>query len=127
MPHVAIAFCSLQHTTRNQCCHQASLHLQEYVNGQLKNKYGDAFIRGNNGEWSTLWLMSACCPTTDSLCLLPRSAVHQRCEEVMQQGICVVQGRPGQALVKQQHLMPCGQQARSQSRGLHAVATEDCD
>ena len=25
---------------------------EEYVNGQLKNKYGDAFIRGNNGEWS---------------------------------------------------------------------------
>ena len=24
--------------------------VQEYVNGQLKNKYGDAFIRGNNGE-----------------------------------------------------------------------------
>ena len=23
---------------------------EEYVNGQLKNKYGDAFIRGNNGE-----------------------------------------------------------------------------
>jgi hypothetical protein len=22
---------------------------QEYVNGQLKTKYGDAFIRGNNG------------------------------------------------------------------------------
>lgn len=22
---------------------------EEYVNGQLKNKYGDAFIRGNNG------------------------------------------------------------------------------
>ena len=22
--------------------------LQEYVNGQLKNKYGDCFIRGNN-------------------------------------------------------------------------------
>lgn len=21
---------------------------EEYVNGQLKNKYGDAFIRGNN-------------------------------------------------------------------------------
>lgn len=21
---------------------------QEYVNGQLKNKYGDAFVRGNN-------------------------------------------------------------------------------
>lgn len=22
---------------------------EEYVNSQLKNKYGDAFIRGNNG------------------------------------------------------------------------------
>jgi hypothetical protein len=29
------------------CC------MQEYVNGQLKNKYGDVFIRGNNGEWCT--------------------------------------------------------------------------
>jgi hypothetical protein len=26
------------------------LCLQEYVDGQLKNKYGDAFIRGNNGK-----------------------------------------------------------------------------
>ena len=26
-----------------------STFAQEYVNGQLKNKYGDAFIRGNNG------------------------------------------------------------------------------
>lgn len=26
---------------------------EEYVNGQLKNKYGDAFIRGNNGnDWN---------------------------------------------------------------------------
>jgi hypothetical protein len=25
---------------------------EEYVNGQLKNKYGDAFIRGNNGNTS---------------------------------------------------------------------------
>jgi hypothetical protein len=23
---------------------------EEYVNSQLKNKYGDAFIRGNNGN-----------------------------------------------------------------------------
>jgi U6 snRNA-associated Sm-like protein LSm6 len=23
---------------------------EEYVNSQLKNKYGDCFIRGNNGE-----------------------------------------------------------------------------
>ena len=26
---------------------------EEYVNGQLKNKYGDAFIRGNNGKLKT--------------------------------------------------------------------------
>ena len=26
---------------------------EEYVNGQLKAKYGDAFIRGNNGEHET--------------------------------------------------------------------------
>lgn len=29
---------------------------EEYVNGQLKNKYGDAFLRGNNGKWQgDLW------------------------------------------------------------------------
>jgi U6 snRNA-associated Sm-like protein LSm6 len=28
---------------------------EEYVNGQLKNKYGDAFIRGNNGKVSSLY------------------------------------------------------------------------
>lgn len=35
---------------------------EEYVNGQLKNKYGDAFLRGNNGKiikfiiiFSILW------------------------------------------------------------------------
>ncbi|KAK4486510.1 hypothetical protein RD792_009193 [Penstemon davidsonii] len=32
---------------------------EEYVNGQLKNKYGDAFIRGNNvrisgGNWAVI-------------------------------------------------------------------------
>lgn len=27
---------------------------EEYVNGQLKNKYGDAFIRGNNGKQKKL-------------------------------------------------------------------------
>ena len=27
---------------------------EEYANGQLKNKYGDAFIRGNNGYESCL-------------------------------------------------------------------------
>ena len=24
---------------------------EEYVDGQLKSKYGDCFIRGNNGVW----------------------------------------------------------------------------
>ena len=38
---------------------------EEYVNGQLKNKYGDAFIRGNNGEryfpyMPSMFTISAC-------------------------------------------------------------------
>ena len=28
---------------------------EEYVNGQLKARYGDCFIRGNNGELLTTW------------------------------------------------------------------------
>lgn len=31
---------------------------EEYVNGQLKNKYGDCFIRGNNGELAVTWCRS---------------------------------------------------------------------
>ena len=31
---------------------------EEYVNGQLKNKYGDAFIRGNNGNKAVLMIPS---------------------------------------------------------------------
>ncbi len=27
---------------------------QEIVDGQVKASFGDAFIRGNNGEWSTV-------------------------------------------------------------------------
>lgn len=30
---------------------------EEYVNGQLKNKYGDAFIRGNNGNYLSIVLL----------------------------------------------------------------------
>lgn len=30
---------------------------EEYVNNQLKNKYGDAFIRGNNGIFLIFLLM----------------------------------------------------------------------
>ena len=29
---------------------------EEYVNGQLKNKYGDTFIRGNNGKALIQWI-----------------------------------------------------------------------
>ncbi|KAI3453454.1 hypothetical protein Pfo_010117, partial [Paulownia fortunei] len=28
---------------------------EEYVNGQLKKKYGDAFIRGNNVLYISTW------------------------------------------------------------------------
>ena len=34
---------------------------EEYVNGQLKNKYGDAFIRGNNGKGFKLFDYSVTC------------------------------------------------------------------
>ena len=59
---------------------------EEYVNGQLKNKYGDAFIRGNNGEHSlrqTGWRTCLTCCDSDHL-LLHCSAVHQHSEELRQ-------------------------------------------
>jgi hypothetical protein len=34
---------------------------EEYVDGQLKSKYGDCFIRGNNG-------MLLCCTALSCLC-----------------------------------------------------------
>lgn len=36
---------------------------EEYVNGQLKNKYGDAFLRGNNGEGFRFTRLSGFCLT----------------------------------------------------------------
>ncbi|OWK14010.1 hypothetical protein Celaphus_00000539 [Cervus elaphus hippelaphus] len=39
---------------------------EEYVNGQLKNKYGDAFIRGNNGNSPSLYSYIA---STIGLCV----------------------------------------------------------
>ena len=30
---------------------------EEYVNGVVKNRYGDCFIRGNNGESGSLHLL----------------------------------------------------------------------
>lgn len=44
----------VQHLTGVLACLDGYMNIaleqtEEYVNGQLKNKYGDAFIRGNNG------------------------------------------------------------------------------
>lgn len=33
---------------------------EEYVNGQLMNKYGDAFIRGNNGGFLLIFVRALC-------------------------------------------------------------------
>ena len=59
---------------------------EEYVNGQLKAKYGDTFIRGNNGALvpSPSIMLSVlterCCPACVP-CL--RSALHQHAEETL--------------------------------------------
>lgn len=73
---------------------------EEYIDGQLKNKYGDCFIRGNNGEHSKFGRLVSCSsqnlfsPSTPSLCrrfaLLmltlqysathSSSSVHKRCQ-----------------------------------------------
>lgn len=53
---VAPLHCSRQAGQRR--VHTGHATLQEYVNGQLKTRYGDCFIRGNNGapcligEWA---------------------------------------------------------------------------
>ena len=49
---------------------------EEYVNGQLKNKYGDAFIRGNNGKCIAANLSASSCvailpPANNSSLALP--------------------------------------------------------
>jgi len=44
---------------------------EEYVNGQLKNKYGDAFIRGNNGKYMLLYHQQ-------QLCLLPQCSYSEK-------------------------------------------------
>ncbi len=44
---------------------------EEHVNGRVTNRYGDAFIRGNNGEFShvsaALLLTRLCCKYSISL------------------------------------------------------------
>jgi hypothetical protein len=63
---------------------------EEYVNGQLKNKYGDAFIRGNNGTlmdltlYFTAVIQPSCWPVSllfdwfFSLLMQFSTLVHQR-------------------------------------------------
>lgn len=45
---------------------------EEYVGGQLKNKYGDAFIRGNNGEikFKSVMIKISLCEFTCSMMLM---------------------------------------------------------
>lgn len=45
---------------------------EEYVDGQLKNKYGDCFIRGNNGKIFTICLIYF------SVFFVPLSFVYKR-------------------------------------------------
>lgn len=47
-------------------------HTEEYVNGVKKNSYGDAFIRGNNGQFRSIrkhdggdWRCVQCCRLID--------------------------------------------------------------
>lgn len=52
---------------------------QEYVQGQLKNRYGDAFIRGNNGtrNWYQQLLFTGQISTGHEPCFVTCSPVHQ--------------------------------------------------
>lgn len=50
---------------------------EEYVNGQLKNKYGDAFIRGNNGEIHFPFLsLAVTLAVTEPLCSTQMPYLH---------------------------------------------------
>lgn len=49
---------------------------EEYVNGQLKNKYGDAFIRGNNGK--CLDLHRAACVNDAQMAVLNGSTLSEQ-------------------------------------------------
>ena len=34
---------------------------KEYVDGKMRRNYGDAFVRGNNGEMFWSWKDAICC------------------------------------------------------------------
>ena len=54
---------------------------EEYVNGQLKNKFGDAFIRGNNGVHAPGAVSFAFDSWRRSVCSrVSCSVVHQHAE-----------------------------------------------
>lgn len=55
---------------------------EEYVDGQLKNKYGDCFIRGNNGKDATIFIYLSLgtfifIPSILSMCFLLYSSLYQ--------------------------------------------------
>uniref|UniRef100_A0A8D1N7Y2 U6 snRNA-associated Sm-like protein LSm6 n=1 Tax=Sus scrofa TaxID=9823 RepID=A0A8D1N7Y2_PIG len=57
---------------------------EEYVNGQLKNKYGDAFIRGNNGNTPALYsyaMSGVCLSIRNQIASRFSSVVHKYPEE----------------------------------------------
>jgi U6 snRNA-associated Sm-like protein LSm6 len=62
---------------------------EEYADGQLKNRYGDCFIRGNNGNY--MLVSKTACEVTYVSCRFC-SFVYQRCEgEEMSSGSCISQ------------------------------------
>ena len=42
---------------------------EEHVNGTVTNRYGDAFIRGNNGPFPLRWHLLVILPLLTSLCM----------------------------------------------------------
>lgn len=61
---------------------------EEYVNGQLKNKYGDAFLRGNNGEILQFIIIS---PIYRHVGTSRLEAVHGFCHHYMCTKVCLIQ------------------------------------
>ncbi|CAH8519343.1 unnamed protein product [Schistosoma mattheei] len=49
---------------------------EEYVDGQLKNKYGDTFIRGNNDNKTNLFVLEIGKISKDSKTIYKCSAYH---------------------------------------------------
>ena len=65
---------------------------EEYVNGQLKAKYGDTFIRGNNGARAVVYLLRLVERKTNPAFRCARSALHQHAEEAHMRPHCLTYG-----------------------------------